>query len=52
VPIESEDRKQKSEEENGEPLEWIDVGEEEYYQDPKQHLGRLYRRFREYYSFG
>lgn len=32
-------------------FEWIDVSEEEYYRDPGQHLGRLYGRFREYYSF-
>ena len=32
-------------------VEWIDLSEEEYYQDPRQHLGRLYRRFREYHSF-
>ena len=31
--------------------EWIDLPEEDYYRDPRQQLGRLYRRFREYYSF-
>ena len=30
--------------------EWIDLSAEQYYQDPRQHLARLYRRFREYYS--
>jgi endo-1,4-beta-mannosidase len=30
---------------------WIDLSQEKYYQDPEQHLKRLYRRFREYYSF-
>jgi hypothetical protein len=32
-------------------VEWIDLPEEDYYRDPRQQLGRLYRRFREYYSF-
>ena len=32
-------------------FEWIDLSQEEYYQNPGQHLKRLYRRFREYYSF-
>jgi endo-1,4-beta-mannosidase len=31
--------------------EWIDLPEEDYYRDPRQQLARLYRRFREYYSF-
>jgi endo-1,4-beta-mannosidase len=31
--------------------EWIDLPEEDYYRDPRQQLSRLYRRFREYYSF-
>jgi endo-1,4-beta-mannosidase len=30
--------------------EWIDLTHEEYYQDPGQHLKRLYRRFQEYCS--
>ena len=30
--------------------EWLDISQEEYYQDPDGHLGRLYGRFREYYS--
>jgi endo-1,4-beta-mannosidase len=30
--------------------EWIDLTQEEYYQDPGQHLKRLYGRFREYCS--
>jgi hypothetical protein len=30
--------------------EWLDISKEEYYQDPDGHLGRLYGRFREYYS--
>jgi endo-1,4-beta-mannosidase len=32
-------------------VEWIDLPEEDYYRDPRQQLGRLYRRFREYYAF-
>jgi endo-1,4-beta-mannosidase len=32
-------------------VEWLDLPEEDYYRDPKQQLARLYRRFREYYSF-
>jgi len=32
-------------------VEWIDLPEEDYYRDPRQQLARLYRRFREYYSF-
>ena len=31
--------------------EWLDLPEEDFYRDPKQQLARLYRRFREYYSF-
>jgi hypothetical protein len=31
--------------------EWIDLSQEEYYRDPDKHMERLYRRFREYYSF-
>ncbi len=31
--------------------EWIDLPEEDYYLNPKQQLSRLYRRFREFYSF-
>ncbi len=49
---ETEDGRSKTKDARQESVEWIDVGEEEYYQDPKQHLSRLYRRFREYYSFG
>ena len=30
--------------------EWLDLTHEEYYQDPDQHLRRLYGRFREYCS--
>jgi hypothetical protein len=44
-PTETEEGRQES-------VDWIDVGEEEYYEDPAPHLSRLYRRFREYYSFG
>jgi len=44
-PTETEEGRQES-------VEWIDVVEEEYYRDPRHHLSRLYRRFREYYSFG
>ena len=40
VPSETEEEEELS-------WKWIDVGEEEYYQDPRQHLGRLYQRFRE-----
>ena len=32
--------------------EWLDVAEEEYYQNPRDHLARLCSRFREYYSLG
>jgi len=32
--------------------EWLDLSHLEFYQDPDQHLRRLYGRFREYYSFG
>jgi endo-1,4-beta-mannosidase len=32
-------------------VEWIDLPEEDYYRNPRQQLGRLYRRFRECYSF-
>ena len=49
-PTETEDKRQEAGGRRQESVEWIDVGEEEYYQDPKQHLGRLYRRFRESYS--
>ncbi|MEJ2235678.1 MAG: hypothetical protein P8X67_17330 [Syntrophobacterales bacterium] len=38
-------------EENAVFVEWIDLPEEDYYRDPRQQLARLYRRFREYYSF-
>ena len=38
-------------EKKGISFEWIDLSQEEYYQNPGQHLKRLYRRFREYYSF-
>jgi hypothetical protein len=31
--------------------EWLDLPKEDFYQDPRQQLSRLYRRFREYYSF-
>jgi endo-1,4-beta-mannosidase len=31
-------------------LEWLDLTQEEYYQNPDQHLRRLYGRFREYCS--
>ena len=30
--------------------EWLDLSREEFYQDPDQHLRRLFGRFREYYS--
>ena len=30
--------------------EWLDLPEEDFYRDPIQQLGRLYGRFREYYS--
>jgi hypothetical protein len=29
--------------------EWLDLPEEDFYQDPRLQLGRLYGRFREYY---
>jgi hypothetical protein len=32
-------------------LDWIDTPEEDFYNNPKQHLGRLYRRFLEYFDF-
>ena len=32
-------------------VEWLDLPEEDFYRDPRQQLGRLYRRFQEYYSF-
>jgi hypothetical protein len=38
--------------EGGTSHDWIDTSEEDYYQDPKQHLLRLYQRFRAYYGFG
>jgi hypothetical protein len=31
-------------------LEWLDLSQEEFYQEPDQHLRRLYGRFREYCS--
>ena len=38
-------------EKEGIDFQWIDLSQAEYYQNPDQHLKRLYRRFREYYSF-
>jgi hypothetical protein len=38
-------------EKEGISAEWIDLSQEEYYRDPDQHMKRLYRRFRDYYSF-
>ncbi len=32
-------------------LDWLDTPEEDFYQHPKQHLVRLYQRFKECYSF-
>ena len=34
----------------GDSDEWLDLSVEKYYLNPHQHLARLYRRFREYYS--